>query len=223
MGGGVIDINNSKPADIVLYSVSGNSLIVVEGNKYSSNLFPQNNYNPVGIVVVNNGEDIKIMSLNFMNCDSPTTGSDTSSQMSWGYGGILVGTDYDNGRLNTEKIIEARGNHDYNTWKPIEDSGSTYPAASCCDMYYTPGTNQGDWYLPAANELSAIKNNYNAICSSLDLLGRQSIYEEDIRDFWSSSEQNDRISIIVSLYNGLFSANYKSYAGHNAIAFTILT
>ena len=221
--GGVIDINNSKPADIVLYSASDNSLIVVEGNKYSSNLFPLNNYNPVGIVVVNNGEDIKIMSLNFMNCDSPTTGSDTSSEMSWGYMGILIGTDYDNGKLNTEKMIAARGSQDYNTWKPIEDSGSTYPAASCCDMYYTPGTNQGDWYLPAANELSTISDNFNAICSSLDLLGRQSIYEENTRDFWSSSEQGSSIDIIVKLRDGLWSNNYKSYAGHNAIAFMILT
>lgn len=61
-----------------------------------------------------------------------------------------------NGRENTNAIITARGERDYTTWLPdniIDD----YPAASCCDMFYTLGTNQGNWYLPSIGELGYLE------------------------------------------------------------------
>ena len=60
--------------------------------------------------------------------------------------------DFD-GRGNTNKIITQRGNKDYSSWKPTYDTQADYPAASCCDMFYTEGTQQGDSYLPACGEL----------------------------------------------------------------------
>lgn len=65
---------------------------------------------------------------------------------------LNVLTEYD-GKLNTVRILNARGIKDYNTWKPGRDIASDYPGASCCDMYYTPGTLQGDWYLPSFHEV----------------------------------------------------------------------
>ena len=61
-------------------------------------------------------------------------------------------TSYFNGKDYTKTIVEYRGQKDYSTWKPSNVSDD-YPAASCCDMYYTDGTKQGDWYLPAMGEL----------------------------------------------------------------------
>ena len=63
--------------------------------------------------------------------------------------------DFD-GRGNTDKILAQRGPHDYSSWKPTFNTQASYPAASCCDMFYTAGTKQGDWYLPAAGELGYI-------------------------------------------------------------------
>lgn len=57
---------------------------------------------------------------------------------------------------NTDKIIAQRGNKDYTSWKPAAGAEADYPAASCCDMFYTYGTKQGDWYLPACGELGYI-------------------------------------------------------------------
>lgn len=57
---------------------------------------------------------------------------------------------------NTDKIIAQRGTKDYTSWKPTSDVEADYPAASCCDMFYTNGTKQGDWYLPACGELGYI-------------------------------------------------------------------
>ena len=57
---------------------------------------------------------------------------------------------------NTEKIIMKRGTRDYDSWKPGRITQPDYPAASCCDMFHTEGTQQGDWYLPACGELGYI-------------------------------------------------------------------
>lgn len=63
-------------------------------------------------------------------------------------------SDFD-GYNNTKKTIEVRGTKDYSTWKPTNDY-QDYAPASCCDMYFTQGTKQGNWYLPAAGEMGYV-------------------------------------------------------------------
>lgn len=69
---------------------------------------------------------------------------------------------------NTEKIIVKRGTKDYNSWAPGRTKSSDYPAASCCDMFHTEGTSQGDWYLPACGELGYIMPPFNKINEAID-------------------------------------------------------
>lgn len=69
---------------------------------------------------------------------------------------------------NTAKIITQRGTKDYNSWKPSRTTESDYPAASCCDMFHTEGTSQGDWYLPACGELGYIMPPFNKINDAID-------------------------------------------------------
>ena len=68
---------------------------------------------------------------------------------------------------NTAKIITQRGSKDYSSWRPSEHSPLDYPAASCCDMFYTEGTQQGDWYLPACGELGYIMPPFNKIDTAI--------------------------------------------------------
>lgn len=76
-------------------------------------------------------------------------------------------SDFD-GIGNTEKIITQRGTKDYNSWTPGRITEADYPAASCCDMFYTEGTSQGDWYLPACGELGYIMPPFNKINDVID-------------------------------------------------------
>lgn len=69
---------------------------------------------------------------------------------------------------NTEKIIVKRGTKDYNSWTPGRTNSPDYPAASCCDMFHTEGTSQGDWYLPACGELGYIMPPFNKINEAID-------------------------------------------------------
>lgn len=91
-----------------------------------------------------------------------TTAFDTSTNRN-------VLSDFD-GRGNTDKILNQRGYRDYNLWKPNPVTETDYPAASCCDMFATVGTKQGDWYLPSAGELGYIAPRSADINDILDRL-----------------------------------------------------
>lgn len=97
-----------------------------------------------------------------------------------------------NGKSNTNNIIKARGTKDYLTWKPSSGStASDYPAASCCNMYYTEGTKQGDWYLPSIGELCYIIPYVENIDTSIDKVGGikfGTINTTGDLFLWSSSE-----------------------------------
>ena len=85
--------------------------------------------------------------------------------------------DFD-GKGNTEKIITQRGIKDYNSWTPSRTTQADYPAASCCDMFYTEGTQQGDWYLPACGELGYIMPPFNKINDTIDKI--RTIYDSSV-------------------------------------------
>lgn len=88
---------------------------------------------------------------------------------------------------NTEKIITQRGTKNYNSWTPGRTTEADYPAASCCDMFHTEGTSQGDWYLPACGELGYIMPHFNKINKSIS----------NMRQVYGSS-----VGVELGTYNG---------------------
>ena len=122
--------------------------------------------------------------------------------------------DFD-GRGNTDKIITQRGNKDYTSWKPTKNAGDDYPSASCCDMFYTNGTQQGDWYLPAIGELGylvlvgyktneTIKNIRSTYGSSTGSTVSSNY------SYSSSSEFDGENIIITSIADGHVAKRYKN-------------
>lgn len=108
---------------------------------------------------------------------------------------------------NTEKIITQRGAKDYNSWTPDRTTEADYPAASCCNMYLTEGTNQGDWYLPACGELGYIMPPFNKINDAIDKMrtayGSSVGVELGADDYyWSSTEYKSNSARRVRTGNG---------------------
>ena len=108
---------------------------------------------------------------------------------------------------NTEKIIAQRGTKDYNSWKPTYNSEADYPAASCCDMFYTEGTQQGDWYLPACGELGYIMPPFNEINNAITKMRNaygSSVGVEFSANgyYWSSTEDSSTLARRLYLDNG---------------------
>lgn len=111
---------------------------------------------------------------------------------------------------NTAKIITQRGTKDYNSWTPGRTTIADYPAASCCDMFHTEGTQQGDWYLPACGELGYIMPPFNKINDAIDKMrtayGSSVGVELDTYNYyWSSTEYSSIYARDVYMYNGYVS------------------
>lgn len=144
---------------------------------------------------------------------SPYIGNDYKSG---GYNSTYGTTEYDDsnylnvladfdGRGNTDKILAQRGYKDYNTWKPESNSRADYCAASCCDMFSTIGTEQGDWYLPAAGELGYIIPklcDINYTISKLNNTYRVGVELGVSNYYFSSSEYSSIHAYRVSTSNG---------------------
>ena len=119
---------------------------------------------------------------------------------------------------NTQEIIAQRGPKDYSSWKPDYMTAADYPAASCCDMFYTDGTKQGDWYLPACGELGYIMPPFNKINQSIAALIRAygdsvGVQLPSMGVYWSSSLYERGKARFVDTDRGKvkYYSNYYSY------------
>lgn len=112
-----------------------------------------------------------------------------------------------NGRANSNAVLSTRGNKDYNTWVPTSTTGTDYAAVSCCDMFFTEGTSQGDWYLPGAGELGYMMSKWDIIRNSFtslnDKYGNICKQLEDNSSYWTSSEHNAKNTRYVHTDNGM--------------------
>ena len=120
---------------------------------------------------------------------------------------------------NTAKIITQRGTKDYNSWTPGRTIEADYPAASCCDMFYTEGTSQGDWYLPACGELGYIMPPFNKINDAIDKMrtayGSSVVMELNTGSYyWSSTEYSSNNARRVHTDSGVVYSFDKHYNSH---------
>ena len=129
------------------------------------------------------------------------------------------------GRTNTNGLLSTRGNKDYSTWKPTYNTVKDYPAASCCDMYYTEGTTQNQWYLPGAGEWGYVMSRWNIIQKTFAFLNAtyNNIFKplEDNSSYWTSTEHNTQNFRYVHTDNGL---GHMAKTGTGKVrAFTIIS
>ena len=121
-----------------------------------------------------------------------------------------------NGKSNTEIILTyATGQTDWGTASTITNSSNVgyYPAACCAWRYHTPGTNQGDWYLPAMGEMGYMIARFNEIQTTLNklssLYGNSSVVSLDSSNgYWSSSEYDTHgARLAYASYGSAFTSN----------------
>ena len=93
----VPEVKDSQYGDICVYDTSKSSLAIIKEAEWSASKYPIATYVPVGIVAVpaSHGHyadgKCAIMSLNHMNCSSPTTGG-ADQAMYWGVNGTDIDT-----------------------------------------------------------------------------------------------------------------------------------
>ena len=151
----------------------------------------------------------RFVSLNYMNCDTPTTGNKDTQTMYFGNYGVTIGnvkggtdkTSYIGGKWNTQQCLSKATNQDQYICDGVtNNSGTGYCApACCCVAYSTPGTKSGDWYLPMSGELYQIYANKTAINEK-----RTAIKGGGFSDgnYWSSREDSSSSEYRVGLGSG---------------------
>ena len=125
------------------------------------------------------------VSLKYMAIENPDNGTTSWSEMYWGAYGKNTGCGYAtvknayldmNGRTKTDQLLSYVDSHEGTSWRTANTIQSDWfsnhiAPAECCWRYHTPGTNQGDWYLPAAGEILPIfyyRAQYNCTCKALN-------------------------------------------------------
>ena len=97
----------------------------------------------------------------------------------------------------------------WKTASTITDSGDAgyYPAACCCWRFHTPGTEQGQWYLPAAGEFGYVINRISAINETINKI--KSVYASVVAVglytnyyYWSSTEDSNGYACNLQLNTG---------------------
>ena len=136
-------------------------------------------------------------------------------------GSINNALSYFDGRHQSDVLLEARGTKDYSSWKPTSGVPEDFPAVSCCDMYHTVGTSQGDWYLPSQAELGYVVARLSDINNAVRKVG--SMQNVRLVWLWSSTEQSSSSARCLTTYHGnLYGSNRKATELRNVIAFTMI-
>ena len=224
-----LDASSSKKVPVVadvLYSTADGKLTLDAQTNSVNNT-------PIAICVIpevmenfKNGDDstgavktARFVSLNYMNYNTPTTGSDNYQGIVFGNYGSTIGnvkggtdrTSYIGGKWNTQQCLSKATNQDQYICDGVTNNYNTgySPAACCCVAYSTPGTKSGDWYLPMPGELYQIYANKAAINEKRTAI-KGSGFSESI-GYWSSRENSSNYEYYVSLYSDGISDGIKPY------------
>lgn len=115
---------------------------------------------------------------------------------------------------------------DWKTSKTITNNTTNgyLPAACCCWRYHTIGTEQGDWYLPAAGELGYMIARFKEIQSAFTKIG--TIYDTDFvsllnpsDNYWSSTQHSGSKARSVGT-SGCSASQGSRDSGYNVKAFS---
>ena len=214
-----LDASSSKKkpavADVLYSTVDGKLTLDAQTNSV--------NNTPIAICVIpevtenfKNGDNstgavktARFVSLNYMNYNTPTTGSDNYQNMYFGNYGTTIGnvkgrtnsTSYIGGKWNTQKCLHActKENKDLTNGVTNNYNPGYCAPVCCCVAYSTPGTKSGDWYLPMPGELYQIYANKAAINEK-----RTAIKGSGFNDYsgWSSREYSSEYEYHVNLGSG---------------------
>ena len=215
----------------VLYSTNDNKLTLDAQTNGANNT-------PIAICVIpdvyenlKNGDEsdggvhtARFVSINYMNCDSPSTGTKDPQLIYFGNYQVTIGNTRGGrtkdsqvgGKWNTKRCVFKATNQDKTSDKVENKSDAGYCApACCCDRYSTPGTKPGDWYLPSIGELYQLYENKTAINEK-----RTAIKGSGFGDqlYWSSREDSSDFEYYVYLGSGDIYSSYK-YGDYYVLGF----
>ena len=163
------DYSNCKIGDILYSDMSCNANMIASKT-------------PIGVV--------------FDTTNGLAIAKDEFANMPWGYVGEDVSGVQNSSSVSTS-TADWQGFKNTKAMYEADKSGVNYPAIKKVLTYSTTGTEQGQWYLPAAGELQAISTNKDTLNTTLAKIGGTQMSG----NYWSSSEQNSGSSYYIGIGN----------------------
>lgn len=178
----------------------------------------------------------RFVSINYMSCETPITGSKSYNNQSMMFGNIYVKignkkgnfsanpydrTSYPGGKQNTQLCLSSATKQDKKICNGVTNSKNTgYCApACCCVAYSTLGTKPGDWYLPTISELHDVRIYRNIINEKRIALVGSAFYGDC---YWTSCENNQNHEYYVDLADGGYSDYNNRDSNYHVLAFLAL-
>ena len=163
------DYSNCKIGDILYSDMSCNANMIASKT-------------PIGVV--------------FDTTNGLAIAKDEFANMPWGYVGEDVSGVQNSSSVSTS-TADWQGFKNTKAMYEADKSGVNYPAIKKVLTYSTTGTEQGQWYLPAAGELQAISTNKDTLNTTLSKIGGTQMSGK----YWSSSEQNNVSGFLFTIGN----------------------
>ena len=190
--------------DICVYDTTTQSLRFIHQADYNTTTYPTATYEPIGVIVTDQTStlaggvsNVKILAKNWLDKNNPDTGNANKQNLEWGDNTVATGaTSTTDGKANTATVLTfAGGQLDWQTAATISYTNGQrmYPVFECAWRFHPSGTNQGDWYIGAKNELNPLLGDATIgglINSGLTAIGANTYYRNG--NPWSSTEDNQQ-------------------------------
>lgn len=198
-------VDLAQIGDIVVYDTARTSLRFIHLADYNTTTYPTATYEPIGVVCENQTatlaggtSDVKMLSKNWMDKANPDTGNANKKNIEWGDTTVTTNaTSTTDGKTNTTTVLTfATGQANWRTDSTITYTNGErmYPLFECAWRYHTNGTNQGDWYIGAKDELNPMLSDATTLAtinSAFTTIG-VSVYHNDSSYIGSSSEKSNK-------------------------------
>ena len=231
-----VDVNIGEPnanvGDIVVYNKNTNRKEYIHYADYDTTTFPTETYVPIGIVFndqVNPSGNVKMMSLDYMDGETPDIGRrvvGSDFYLSWGPRTVIGSNSRTDGRYNTNLVLTfATEPSDWRTAQQIERcadaTSNKFPLFQCAWRYHTIGTNQGDWYIGAVDEIYDIfidSQKFEALNNSYSALGITKIFSGNAKKNFGTSTEKERelgssVSYIITSDKSRYTADKTTCRG----------
>ena len=210
------EVANAPFGSILMAEVATNKLFYIEDSAdYNLTDYPFSDYKPIAVCIYdkvsNANNEAVFMSVQWMNHTTLGQGYPTASGMAWGFNGVDLSSkvsglnDIGTNHVSSIVINEAMKpliTVDYSGTSYTGGTGNGSSASFCtCWRYSTPGTNEGDWYLPSYYDLTKYQKNYsviNVVLTNIKTVAGTS-YLNSVNDYQrTSTSTNSNYSHIIS-------------------------
>lgn len=172
------EVANAPLGSILMAEVSTNKLFYIEDSAdYNLTDYPFADYKPIAVCIYdkasNANNEAVFMSVQWVDYTALGQGKPSSKAMSWGFYKVDLSAkvsgirDKGSQHISSRVINAAMKNlvtKDYSGTSITDTYGDGESTVFCtCWRYSTPGTSEGDWYLPSYYDMMKYQQNYSAI------------------------------------------------------------